>query len=285
MPLLIEQMLLGVVLPAAVALAVFVLARTWRRDSLGRIGTVLAIGGGYLAGHLALRGWPPFPPAESTQWLVFLVLLVTFLGAVDVTSRVPDWVRWAVRAAVSLAVPCLLLQPLVDHAWSPAVAMQWISLTALAIFASWSFLDWLASRTHGATLPLVLLIVSVGTSLVLLFSGSASLGQLAGVLAATMGVSLLLAFLRPGFSLGHGAVPVAMVLLAGLWINGKFYAEVPTASAAMLILAPAAIWGVQAAVSKSSRPWQEVAIRSVAVSIPVLLAVALALQAQPALTY
>ena len=67
-------------------------------------------------------------------------------------------------------------------------------------------------RKYAPSLPLALTIVAAGSAAVVLFSGSASLGQLGGVLAATLSVAFSVACFKPSLTLARGAVPVRNVV-------------------------------------------------------------------------
>ena len=80
--------LAGAVLPAAVTggllLAGWRLAR-WKysaRDSRTWVGPV-AVAAGFMAGYLALFGWPGIPPHDAIDWLLPLAVPLGALGLLD----------------------------------------------------------------------------------------------------------------------------------------------------------------------------------------------------------
>ena len=286
----VEIMLRGVVLPAVLAGAVLLVAWWPRKGGAGATGPVggghwggaVGLALGYVLGHSLLVGFPSFPATESTQWLVWLALGAMALGLADALIRVPESARWAARAASSLLVSWLILRPLTVSTWNGAlVSALWIGGAALAVLAFWTLVDRAVRARPGAGMPIAFLALTSGGSAVLLLSASVLLAQLAGVVAATLGAAMVLAFVRPDLSLERGAVPVVGVLLPALWLNGYFYAEMPLASALLLTLAPAALWLGRLGPLRDLRRWKSAIAHVGAVLAPVLLALGLALASQP----
>ena len=69
---------------------------------------------------------------------------------------------------------------------------------------------------------------------VLVFSGTAVVGQLVGVIAAVLGACMVLAWWRPTVSIGGGPSAVIIVMISGLWTIRFFFAEMPPISAILL---------------------------------------------------
>lgn len=287
--LLLKQSLLGIVLPALVAFAVLIVAWCpWRRkDSppVGRWGGALALSAGYAVGHVALTGWQPFPPTEVTHWLLYFALAAMAVGLLDALWREPAWLRWGGRLLLAGAVVWLLLRPIIEYTWGSAQGAAWIVGLGLALLAFWAGLEALSERLSTASLSLILLIVTAGSSVVLLLSGSALLSQLGGAAAATLGACLVVAGRSPTLSLARGAVCVVSVLLAGLWLNGYFYAEAPLTSVLLVALSPTAAWVGQVERVRRLAPWQANLVRVAVVLVPVALAVVTALRASPRTGY
>jgi hypothetical protein len=235
----VKMLMVSAVMPAILAGAALALAwRVWRRDGDGNRGAWGGAAGlalAYAAGHLGLVGAPPFPPVEATQWLFWLALLAGLWGAMEDRLRLLARVRLGGRVILAIVLPVALARPLVTYSWGAGKGTLYVALLGIAVAA----LSWIVQRTaerrDGALVPALLLVVATGSAGLLVMSGSALLGQLAGLLAAASGAALVLAFWRPRVSLAGGGVTVAVLLLSGLWITGFFYAEMPLPSA---ILAP-----------------------------------------------
>lgn len=285
--MLLKTFLLGMALPAVVSGTVFLVA--WRRHTplAGGIWSgAIALSIGYVAGHIGVAGVPPFPPTEAMHWFVYLALAAMVLGLLEAFyQKSPAWLRWGLRLLLAGATMWLLLRPLFEYTWGPAKGIAWMAVLSVALVAFWAQLEALSERQPGVTFPLILLVVTAASGGILLVSGSALLGQLGGALTAAIAASWVVAWWTPKFSLSRGATPVVSVLLAGLWLNGYFYAETPLMSVLLMALSPTAAWIGQAERVKRFAPWQANMARVGAVLIPVALAVILAVIASPRPAY
>src|SRR5205085_4690824 len=71
---LLKQMVPSAALAAAVAaVLLFVFAQWWK--SASRCAGAIAIGAGYVAGHVLAAGWSPFPPRHATHWLFWFAII------------------------------------------------------------------------------------------------------------------------------------------------------------------------------------------------------------------
>src|SRR5438552_17149347 len=75
MPLqLLKQILPSAALAAAVAATlIFIFARWWRKAS--DCAATIAIGGGYMVGHVLTAGWSPLPPRSAIHWLFWFAVI------------------------------------------------------------------------------------------------------------------------------------------------------------------------------------------------------------------
>src|SRR5438105_15396634 len=107
---LFKQILPSVALAAAVAVTLtFILAPWWRkaRDCAAAI----AIGGGYIAGHVLTAGGSPLPPRTATHWLFWFAVIGTTLATANAFVRPRATVRliaWTIVCAIACR---LILQP------------------------------------------------------------------------------------------------------------------------------------------------------------------------------
>jgi hypothetical protein len=284
MSLLLQQAFQGVLLPVLVAAAVLLAGlRPWRRPGAeGRGGWwgAWALAAAFFAASWALRGRPHLPAREATEWIPWLAVPAA-AAALPLARRLPGWGTWLARGALSLALSVLLLLPLLRHTWSAGAGTAWIAGLAAAVLLLWWALEGLAARLRDPSVPLVLLGVASGSGAVLMLSGSALLGQLAGALAAALGPLWLVSWWRKDAGLGRAAVPVVVVVLAGLWMAGRFYADLPAASAALLALAGPAAWTVLLPPVRRLALWARLAIGAAAVIVPLAAALVLTLRASP----
>jgi hypothetical protein len=237
--ILLQQLLPGVIVGAAITGAVLAAAACFA--SVHRWAGGVALGTGYVGGHaMAIGRWPPFPPVEATHWLLYFAVAALIIGLLDVfLADTRRWLRLSVWAVLSGAFIRVLLQPKWRYAWSQSEGLLWLGgLLAIIFFVSSCFETIAQPSNSRPALPLILAIISAGTSVALMVSGSMLLGQLALIFGTTVAVSWLVGCRIPSLSLRRGAVPIVTVLLAGLWLSGYFYAELPAVSALMLAFSP-----------------------------------------------
>ena len=103
--------------------------------------------------------------------------------------------------------------------------------------------------SQNATIPFVYLGISGGTALILALSGSMLLALHSSVCLVTVFAALwILTNVLPRIlksdsshnldALLIGITPVLSILLVSIWLNGYFYAEVPSVSVLLLVIAP-----------------------------------------------
>src|SRR5207248_11033065 len=68
---LLKQMLPPAALAAAVAAALLFVFACWGKNA-SRCAGAIAIGAGYIAGHVVAAGWSPFRPRHASHWLFWL---------------------------------------------------------------------------------------------------------------------------------------------------------------------------------------------------------------------
>jgi len=241
----LTQALKGILPP--LALAVPILAAAWRpfgrrpiEDSAVTRGAApAAIGLGYLAGHVALTGWPPLAwDVELKHGLFYLCLLATLLGLLEARGARPARVG---QLILSVLVPVYLLDFVRAHRWTTTESVLWSTGLALAILAGAASAEALARRREGVSIPLAWTVVGTGAATALHLSGSTSLGQLMGAWTSVLGACVVLAVLRPRFRLAPGALTI-LVLLAGGLLGGLFASELRPISAILLFLAVFGPW-------------------------------------------
>jgi hypothetical protein len=237
--------LVGVMLPAAVSGGLILAG--WQlvhrkysaRDSRSWVGPA-AVAAGFMAGYLALFGWPGLPPHDAIDWLLLLAPPLAVLGLLDSYYRVPPPGR---VLSIAVAVPVsflLLVQPLL--ATGPEnLATVFLVATGAAV-TSLITTDLLAARSSAGRLNTILLAVSVPATITLMCSGSVRLGMIGMLLSATQVGSLGANIALGRSGLGRGIVLVFGTLLAGLLLCGNLYAELTTQNALLLAAAPCMAW-------------------------------------------
>ncbi len=280
---LLKQMLPSAALAAAVAAALlFIFACWWR--SVSRCAGAIAIGAGYLAGHVLAAGWSPLPPRHAIHWLFWFAVIGVIAAAADAFVRPKRMVRLVTWAIICTIACRLILQPKFSYAWSAAEGWLRVFAIAAGVVVLTCCLDLVERRPFGtATLFSVTTVLGGGACIALILSGSLLLGQLACILIAIVAACffLIIAVTAP-FHPSGAAAPLSLVC-AGLWLSGFFYAELLAASALLLALAPAT---ALLPVGKESYSQSRVlAYRIAFVAVPVGIAVVLAFHASPPLDY
>jgi hypothetical protein len=228
--------LLAATLVSAAALLVFgAVRRAWALPSARRPGGV-ALALGYLAGHLLIESWRPFPPRERLDWLWYLALAAIPVALVESWRPCPGWLRWAVRLPLWLAVVWALLPVEVRDEGRRQEIIVWLAGLGQAGLLLWALLDLQGRRLPAPVLPLVLLIVASGAAAVLFRGPSLKQAQLATLVVAALAPIAVRSAFRPALVLTTAPV---MVLLPGLGLVARFYNDPapPAASLALLLSA------------------------------------------------
>jgi hypothetical protein len=241
----------------------------------------LAIGGGYLAGHFAMRGWRGWAPKESTDWIAVCAavgLLVGLLGwSRNAVAARAFMLRWIVGAVVAwLVVGKVLLR-----GESAALAWGQMALIGLAAAFVWSQLETHAV-TAGVGLAALLCLVATGSSVALALSNSAVLGQLAGGLAAALGAAIGARVLMRAPLQIRAAVPAFSATLLALLSAGVVYSRLPLAAAMLLGAAPLAVALAHAPGARRLPRAMHLAGPILLALLPVVLALLLANASAPA---
>jgi hypothetical protein len=240
-----RSLLLSIALPALIAGGVLYLAaRAWRRDATpgGAWSTAPALGLAFVAGYAAIVGWPPFPPVEATQRLVYEMLVASFVLAVIVWRPGNSILTGVVRALFSFALPWLLLRSNIEYRWSTAQDVMWVAGLGAATFLYGLALDATSRRNEGVVAPLGWFVAWTGLAIVLVLSASALLAQIAAACAAALGAVCVVGLLQPRLSLAPGGTAILSWVWAGLSINAAFYAE--GSPYALVLLALAGLGGL-----------------------------------------
>ena len=240
-----QALLLSIALPALTAGSVLLLGwRFGRRDAEPATAwsAAPAMGLSFIVGYVTLIGWPPYPPINATQRLVYEILVGSLIMAVLVWRRAPSTLTGIVRLLFSLALPWLILRPNIEHRWSTTQDVLWVAGLGTLTFLYGVALDAAARRNRGAVAPGLALLAWTGLALVLVLSGSALLAQLAGACAAALGASMLVGLFQPRLQWAPAGTAILGWIWVGLSINAAFYAE--GSPYALLLVAAAGLAGM-----------------------------------------
>jgi hypothetical protein len=236
-----EVLIWGIGLPAVCCAALLlVVLRPWQGAPGGAAGWAAAnaLAAGFVVSYLVIRDWEiDLPPKRPWEWLAYLVVLIAIvLGyGLSVGGRGKSaWTGWIFASGLCAY---LIVGTRVDQFWA------WRIVTAAMMVASMSGLDRLREQTDNGVFPLSIGLAAVGACLVLMESRNEALAQMAGALAACLGVIAIMSWWQSSITLGAGGVLVVGMLLPGLAMSGYFAgAKLPVWCFLLAALAPAAFW-------------------------------------------
>ena len=290
--LTLKQLFFGLFLPAVVSGGFLILARVLssQQDTLQaekrETGSsnwliAVAVGVGYIVGYLGLEGLPSFPPRLGVHWLCYLAIIGLIVGGFWHFSL---WGRLIAQVALAVTLPRLLLTPTFKHTWGPFEGIIWWVCLAAVIFLFWHLVQQsFTTLISDASVPFVYFGLAGGTALILAFSGALRLAQHSGVLVALFAVSWILTLVLRRRSDSNwrvfppSASPVVTLLLAGIWMNGYFFEEVPTASAVLLLISILFVHVGRIAAIQRLGVRRSALIQIAAVALPVLIAIGVAI--------
>lgn len=253
----------------------------WRRadSNAATWPLALALGAGYVAGHLGIAGWPDVPPHNAADRLCYLSLAAVLLALLDAWRSCPRWLRGISWAMFLLAVVGLLLPASLRVEIGLGKWLGWLAGLSGAGWFIGAMLGATARRLPGLTVPLVLFIASAGTTGVLSFGYSFKYAQLAGVVTAAQLPILLRSLFRPPVIMP--ATPLA-VILPGLWLLSYLYAYDPPPVGSFAALAAAMLSGAMGRLPgiRKLAPWQRCVLCVLCACLLTWLAVAIAQRMQ-----
>ncbi len=288
--MLMKQLVLGLLLPTVVGSAILIFARSFapkkyatagnEKEQDGFAGWLIAaaLGVGYIIGYLGLEGLPVFPPRLGTQWLCYLAIIGLIVASF---WHLAVWGPIA-QIAISIIIPRLLLTSTFKYTWGPIEGIIWWVGLAVVIFMFWHIVEGsFSALPAGAPGPFVYCGLSGGTALILALSGSLRLAQHAGILVALFVASWIITLVlqrdRKWFVFPGSTSPILTLLLIGIWMNGYFFAEVPTVSVILLLISLCfvhvkRIKGVQELGTRRST-----LVQIAAIALPVVIAIGIAI--------
>src|SRR6266702_2527708 len=113
---LLKQILPSVALAAVVAATLLSIFGGWWRKTSG-CAAAIAIGGGYMAGHVLTAGWSPLPPRSAIHWLFWFAAIGTIVATANAFVRPRPTVRvigWTIVCGIACR---LILQPKFSYDW------------------------------------------------------------------------------------------------------------------------------------------------------------------------
>jgi hypothetical protein len=188
----------------------------------------------YAAGYLGVFGLPPFPPIDSQDRLMVVMLAAGFLWVIFPQQKVE------MRILLLVVTAAFLLQSfsLIQHTWDVVeTGLQFVLYLIITAGLALVF-DLIAQRLKAAWQLFYLAVFLWLSGLVLSLGGNASLGQNAGIYSLAIGGAWLGSLTKSEF------IPIRLVnfstavIFVGFVFNGYHYAELKWSPMLLLFLAP-----------------------------------------------
>jgi hypothetical protein len=237
---------------AAAILGVFGWRGRTRQSAWINAGWDLSVAVGLYLGCWFLGIWPHWPPREDLDRLLVVVIPVTLgVELLSAFPKLPRWLIWASRLVIVAGGARILLHGsgYITDLTGPATS-EWSSAQIRLIFpglaaieaAVWVCLTLLVRRAPGLSVPLSLAIVIAGSAVTIMLSGYATGGQVGLPLAAAVVGSTVAAALSPRSAPKTAQLGVPIVGLFSLLVIGRFFGQLTTVHAILLVLAPLLGW-------------------------------------------
>jgi hypothetical protein len=231
----LQQLIFTVVLPAIVSGGLYLLLR----KVISNFALALAVIAGYLSGQLALQGLPKFPPSSIFHYLPYLALVAVFWLWLETLWSKNLMARWGLRALILLASYSYILRRIIQNSWQVWQTIVWLAGILLVLLLVWWVLEQLSQGERPPLPPALfltaLVILVMGSSVAVATSGSVVLGQLGGVLAASIGAVMILSWFAK--IEGTAYLATAFIFLQGtMWLGGTVFSKLPIISALILAL-------------------------------------------------
>ena len=233
-----------------------------------------AIGIAFVVSFLViLNGWPGFQPKQSWQWLLHI-------GAVGAVAGVfaaffPQLIaRFAIALVLAWAVGWVFHAPRIIE---PQLA--WKVGVGAAAFVFLITVEPLASRGSGVSIPLSMMLLFGGASLLIKESRAANLSLAAASCSAAWGAVALASLFNSHLSVARGPIYVVAALWPALLALGEFERRggVGRISFIVLAIAPLTLWVAELPVFKKLKAWQMIAARATLVATPIAMSIGLAM--------
>jgi hypothetical protein len=231
----------------------------------------LALGLGFLIAYRFIVGMPRLPAADvqiaTHAWLAWFVLGAIVLAPL---RNVEALARWANPLYMALFAVLTFRFPLANQLSNDATGLVVRFGLTLVMYVAWNASDQLAARLRGPALPMAWVVAGTGIALAALFSRTALLAQLAGVVTAGLGAAAVVGWIDKGTRFADGAVAITWIVFAGVLVNAGIY-DLPKVSIALLVIALLAPW-VATRKTLAGRPLAQSLLAMTATAVPVGIA-------------
>ncbi len=277
---MLTSILVAVTVPAVVAAAAIGLGRVlWAPERSSQSETAWsapAVGLAYIAAHAAIAR-PAFPPVDVTDRIPWLALAASVLAGAESVLALAPWIRLSGRSFLLTLSLGLMLGPVIRADNLSCPMLGWLTVTAALAFLAWLNLWALERLGSGTDAFRGLIVTASGTTLVLLLSGSVVLCLLGAALTVSLAVGRIAARARTPAS----GLIVGSTVLTALVLEGYTYASMPAWSALILAAAPAGTWITRTEPLRRKAGIRATVLGTLAVLVPVGLAVGWAAASSP----
>jgi hypothetical protein len=200
------------------------------------------------AWNLIGQQWPVWPhelwagKGDGMQRFTWGLVVFGLVNAAAVRREFPAWAYVPPAAALSWAHAWFSLQTVrTNQKWKDAEILGWQVAAVLAFLCAFAPVRRALQMRPGKAMAWVLCAILVADSVLLVSTGSAKQGQLAGALAAVFGAAAGTALWRQGFSLDRSAALPFAAAHSGLLVVGFHLSYLPRDSALLAAAAPLAL--------------------------------------------
>ncbi len=243
-----------------------------------RAACVFSVAAGLVVGYrlLALQlSWPPRNGLE--RFLLLIVPAILGVELVAASPALPRWNAWALRVILALVLPRVLLHGSVylggtERAWPAWQAFLVMIAGGLLLAGLWGLLTLLSRRAPGMFVPCSLQASALCAGLTVMMAGYIKGGAAAPVWATALLTTILVvgAITRTSSRLAEAGWPVLLgvgvVGLFSLVFIGRFFGELSTGNALMILLTPLLGGLAEIPWLKRRRPWFVWSVRSLLVA-------------------
>ncbi len=183
--LVIQTIGLAILLPAAIAAAVFLAVRRLCPAEIAqRYAGPVALAAGFVLAYAAQAPASQWAPTRYWHWIPYLALAAAVIGPIAASGGLRGFERWLLEAFVC----CLAAALLVPH-WPTLYPARAYSVPLLAIYllALVRLLEPLAARVSGTSLLAAFTVTAGGVALLIAVFASLTDAGLAAITAAALG--------------------------------------------------------------------------------------------------
>lgn len=259
--------------PALIAgVLMLLVGRLWRGGAreLGWVAS-LAVGIGAGASYMLIRGWPAFPPAESTSVVPYAAVAAGIVGVI--CAR---WLRGlgfglVGAMGVGFAAFWLITRNLRAYSWEGNEAAYWLSGMTVGVGVLWLYMRGQCLRWGERSFAVGYGIWMALLGAVLAASGSLALGQLAGGVAAALGGVFVVTLWRREVRWTDGVVMV-MAVTSGVLLSCGYHFSVDFKwyVGVMVLVGPLLGWVSQVRFLRGLSDWKLFSVRVGLVVMPVV---------------